>query len=155
MIRIRDPNSRPPGCQSLQKRPPEQTGSGRLIRGPSSYAVLTALKKRFRFCWIDKPPLFMNSQTCSTVRWTIICSLQTKSWDSQSSGICLRIGAQSSLPAAIGWERGCVTVGCGPRSCCWLGRWFNHHTWLPAHRTQPTPRSPPPWVSEAGGSHLC
>lgn len=143
VIRIMDPNSWPPACQGPQKRPPEQTGSGRLIRAPSSCVVLTALKKkkRFRFCWIDKPPRFMISQTCSAVRWATICSLQTKSWGSQSSGICLRAGAQSSLPAAVGWEHRCVTVGCGPRSCHWLVRWVNHRTWLPAHRTWPTPLS--------------
>lgn len=103
MIRIRDPNSRPPGCQSLQKRPPEQTGSGRLIRAPSSYAVLMALKKKVQIllnwqttplheltdllhCEVDNNLLVTDKILRFTEQWDLL-----KNWSPEQSACCYRM----------------------------------------------------------------
>lgn len=104
MIRIMDPNSWPPGCQGPQKRPPEQTGSGRLTRAPSSCAVLTALKKKkvqillnwqttpvheltdLLHCEVGNNLLITDKILRFTEQWDLL-----KSWSPEQSACCCRM----------------------------------------------------------------
>lgn len=108
VIRIMDPNSWPPACQGPQKRPPEQTGSGRLIRAPSSCVVLTALKKKKKvqilLNWQTTPVHDLTDLLCCEVGNNLLitdkilrCTEQwdlLKSWSPEQSACCCRMRTQ-------------------------------------------------------------